>query len=452
MSKLAYYADMIGEHRARTPEGYLIARGVPISRTGWQQYRASELQPSGVPQIDSLSPNAVVNVYRDEADVFEPAAIASFEAKSVTKTHPPGFLTPDNDRQYAMGHAQKVREGGILPNGERFLSADLVIKDAQLIQYIENGLMDEISCGYTYKLVSMDDEHSPDISYRMTEIRGNHVAIVPSGRAGSHVKVLDAALPEEKENTNMEFKDFVDSIKQLGLRLVNDAESDTVNTQHKKDEEALELKNRTMDEEMKEKEEAMDKRVKDAEAKVEEVKKEAAKEKEAVDAKFKQLSDAFEEMKKEKEGKDAKCTCDAEEGEAHDAECPMFKKAEDSDLIPVATLPSSDIPKNPITGADALAIVDSLRKIKPLVADSGDKAAITAFNRAMDAAKRRKPVTDADYATILAAASVEGKDAKTQRERGNVHPINDAAPGSYEEGMRKFHRVDPMQWGKDKVQ
>jgi len=330
----AYTAERISPHRARTAEGYLIATGVPISRTGYQIYKAKDLQPSGVDEIDRMSPEAEVPIYRDGKDVFNPASMGTFEGKSITRNHPPdGLLNPDNDRQYAIGHVQKVRGPELLPDGESALIADLVFKDAQAIQYLENGLADELSCGYRYKLAPLENG---DYGWRMTQIVGNHVALVPRGRAGSFVKVLDAK-PEER-NTEMELKDVTDFFKSVGLRLApvaNDVESETVTTQKRKDEEALQLKNRVMDaEEEKKEKEAADKRMKDAEEKIEEVKKETAKTKEAVDALVKTVKDGFEEMKKEKKGEDAeKCTCGAKEGEEHGKDCAMAdKKAKDADV------------------------------------------------------------------------------------------------------------------------
>ena len=341
----------------------------------------------------------------------------------------------------------------------------------------------------------IEDEFSPNVTLRMTEIRGNHVAIVPSGRAGEYVKVLDAK-PTEQEGETMkeELAAIGTFFKDLGLRLVaedtagkititapsitvTDAESDTVAKQKEKDAEALKLKERTMDEDMKKEKEAADKRSKDAEEKadkaeeekkasdkrakdaeeeVEKVKKEAAKEKEAVDARFKKLLDASEKLieSKKTEGGDAgACTCGADDGEAHKSGCPQFKEeAKDSDLIPVATLPSKDIPKNPIPGADAKT-VEALRKLRPMIADAYskgliEKTAIDAFNNAMAAAKRSLPASAADYAALLHAAGVEGKDAKLARERSAAIPTGDAKPGQYEETMKKYHRQNPQDWGR----
>ena len=451
MAKIAYYADAIGEHRSITPEGFLLARDIPISRTGWQSYLAAELQrgEGTLPEIAKLNSNATVNVYRDPGDVFDPAALASFEGKSVTRNHPSGLLTAQNDRDHAIGHIQNVRKGDRLPDGEYSVIADILFKDQQAIQYLVNGAGSELSCGYTYKLVPMDDEHSPYTTYRMTEIRGNHVALVSSGRAGQYVRVLDAK-PEEGSNA-MEFKDFTEFFKTMGLRLAPaalDAESETVETQKKKDAEALQLKERTMDAEEKK---AMDKRMKDSEEKIEEVGKKAAETKEAVDALAKTIKDGFEEMKAKK-AEDGKCTCDAKEGEEHSKDCAMADKgAKDSDLIPTKTLSGEEIPKNPIPGADRM--VATLRKLRPIIADAYnagalDDDAVDTFNRVFKAAKGGKQANDADYAKVLAAASTVDKKAVENANGGHVVSANDEAmkPGAYQDMMKKFSRKNPSEW------
>ncbi len=172
---LAYYGTQISPHMTDTPEGYLICRDVPIARTGEMTYQAAELQLDG-------NPGRLVTVYRDEADVFDPAALASFEGKDVTSGHPAESVGPANHAAYSKGHVQNVRrESG-------YVMADLLIKDAALISDIRNGIVREVSCGYNCVY-----EPLPDGRYRQKEIRGNHVAVVPRGRAGREVAIKDSA-------------------------------------------------------------------------------------------------------------------------------------------------------------------------------------------------------------------------------------------------------------------
>ena len=177
---LAYYGTELSPNQTETWEGYLICRNVPIARTGTQQYLAHELQLEG-------DPERVIEVERREEDVFEDAAMASFEGKPVTDGHPPENVGPENFAAYARGHVQNVRrEGG-------HLVADLYINDPVLASEVQNRVKREVSCGYLCR-------YEPNgARYRQTHIRGNHVAVVPRGRAGHEVSIQDQAPPESKK-------------------------------------------------------------------------------------------------------------------------------------------------------------------------------------------------------------------------------------------------------------
>lgn len=176
---IAYYGARISPHMTRTPEGYLICHDVPINRTGDQEYNAGELQLDG-------DPERVVVVHRYPEDVFDPAALASFEGKDITQGHPPENLTPENQAAYSKGHIENVRRVG------DNTVADLYIKDPGLASDVENGVVREVSCGYLCDYVPDGD------GYRQQRIRGNHVAVVPRGRAGHDVAIKDAAREAEK--------------------------------------------------------------------------------------------------------------------------------------------------------------------------------------------------------------------------------------------------------------
>ncbi len=172
-----YYGSRISANQTVTPEGYLICLNVPIARTGIQQYLRSELELDG-------DPNALVDIMRTEDEVFSTATIASFEGKTVTGDHPPTGVNADNVTAYDCGHVQNVRRG----QGEEndLLIADLFITSKWLIEAIQNGRR-EVSCGY-------DCEYVQDESGQMFQrsIRGNHVAVVPAGRAGPRVAIKDS--------------------------------------------------------------------------------------------------------------------------------------------------------------------------------------------------------------------------------------------------------------------
>ena len=176
---IAYYGARISPHMTRTPEGFLICHDVPINRTGDQEYTAGELQLDG-------DPERVVVVHRYPEDVFDPAALASFEGKDITQGHPPENLTPENQAAYSKGHIENVRRVG------DNTVADLYIKDPGLASDVENGVVREVSCGY------LCDYVQDGAGYKQQRIRGNHVAVVPRGRAGHDVAIKDAAPEAEK--------------------------------------------------------------------------------------------------------------------------------------------------------------------------------------------------------------------------------------------------------------
>lgn len=173
-----YYGTEISPNQIETEEGYLICKNVPIARIGEMKYRARDL---------GLDGNKIVKVNRYEEDVFDPAAMASFEGKDVTDGHPPENLTPETVGLYSKGHIENVRRDG------DYLIADLHIKDANLINDIQNNIKREVSCGY--QCVYLEDGEN----FKQTQIRGNHVAVVPRGRAGHNVSIKDEEVQENQE-------------------------------------------------------------------------------------------------------------------------------------------------------------------------------------------------------------------------------------------------------------
>jgi hypothetical protein len=176
---IAYYGSQISPHLVDTPEGFLICKDVPIARTGPQDYLARELMLDG-------DPERLVTVQRHPEDVFEEATLASFEGKPICDGHPPENVSPENYAAYTKGHVQNVRRDG------DYIVADLYINDANLANEVRNNVKREVSCGYLCNYV-------PDgAGYKQSRIRGNHVAVVPKGRAGAAVAIKDAAPEAEK--------------------------------------------------------------------------------------------------------------------------------------------------------------------------------------------------------------------------------------------------------------
>lgn len=201
---LAYYGSTISEHIDKTPEGFLICRDVPINRTGPQTYLAHELGLDG-------DPDRAVMVYRLEEDVFAPAALASFEGKDITRGHPPEMLTAENQSGYSRGHLEHIRRVG------ENTVADLIIKDASLVSDVESGLLREVSCGYNCSFEPYLD------GYRQTNIIGNHVAVVPKGRAGHEVAIKDSAVERAEKGLKQMKKETKEALYRFFGLAANDA-------------------------------------------------------------------------------------------------------------------------------------------------------------------------------------------------------------------------------------
>lgn len=189
---LAYYGSQISPHLVDTPEGFLICKDVPIARTGPQDYLARELMLDG-------DPDRLITVQRHPEDVFEEATLASFEGKPICDGHPPENVSPENYAAYTKGHVQNVRRDG------DYIVADLYINDANLANEVRNNVKREVSCGYLCNYV-------PDgAGYKQSRIRGNHVAVVPKGRAGAAVAIHDTA-PEAEKGRNKPMSEFWKSV------------------------------------------------------------------------------------------------------------------------------------------------------------------------------------------------------------------------------------------------
>ncbi len=170
----------------RESDGALLA-DVRIARTGIQLYLGSEVDPDNE---HGLRDRAVVRVYRPGSEVFSEDTMKSAAHRPVTNDHPPGHMvTSENWKKHSVGNtADEVSAQGI------FLRVPLIVSDASAIADIEGGKR-EVSSGYTSELDFTAGRTPTGESYDAVQknIRINHIAIVHRGRAGSQVRIGDAA-------------------------------------------------------------------------------------------------------------------------------------------------------------------------------------------------------------------------------------------------------------------
>jgi hypothetical protein len=159
----------------RTNQGYLRCDAL-ITKTGVFAYR----QAGGTVRRELRLPE----------EVFKTDALGSFALAPLTNGHPPVMLTARNTAKYQVGSVVEPKMDG------DHVAAFVQITDADAIEAAEAGRR-QLSCGYTCNLetrsgVTQGIAGVPDgLHYDaiQRDIRGNHVALVDTARAGSTVQL-----------------------------------------------------------------------------------------------------------------------------------------------------------------------------------------------------------------------------------------------------------------------
>ena len=187
-----YCSAQISDKMRKTPEGFLVCQDVAITRVGELIYL-----PSEVP-IQNKGSSGYVTVERTNDDVFDAETMQSFEGKPLTMGHPSEFVGPHNWGSLAMGSLHNVRPGTGEAAGK--LVTDILITRDDAIKAVERKVnpLRQVSCGYDAEYIEIGPGRA-----RQTKIRGNHLALVPRGRAGPECAIFDSA-PEEPKMTAKE--------------------------------------------------------------------------------------------------------------------------------------------------------------------------------------------------------------------------------------------------------
>ena len=131
-----------------------------------------------------LQPDKVYRLFRDPVELERGAA--TFARLPILSEHVP--VTVDAPRPDLVVGAI----GSEITFTPPYLDADLCVWDATAIAGIETDKVRELSCAYRYVPVMEPGEFEGQAyDGRMTEIQGNHLALVEVGRAGSDVVVAD---------------------------------------------------------------------------------------------------------------------------------------------------------------------------------------------------------------------------------------------------------------------
>jgi hypothetical protein len=150
-----------------------------------------------IPGADALGlePDKVYMLLRDPAELEKGAS--TFNNIQLLDIHDP-VSADEPKKEITIGSTgtDAVFEAPYLRNS-------LVIWDAEAIKRIESKETQELSCAYRYVPVMEPGAYEGEqYDGRMTQIVGNHVALVAQGRAGPDVVVGDSALPSRSSTLN----------------------------------------------------------------------------------------------------------------------------------------------------------------------------------------------------------------------------------------------------------
>lgn len=186
---ISYFGTRISDNIIHNEnDGTIVCKNAVIARTGFQEYLGKELPAEELKDIGmKVYDDDKVSVYRSPDEVFSRATISSFEGKPLTCGHPKSLLDINTIADHQCGHVQNVRKGpDALPTGDWPLIGDVLVTDADAIQQILSGQLRELSCGYNFHIKKEGNQ------ILQVDMLGNHVALVESGRAGPHAKIVDS--------------------------------------------------------------------------------------------------------------------------------------------------------------------------------------------------------------------------------------------------------------------
>lgn len=168
-----------GTKRVVDEDGFLRVPGVIAKADNVQRYTAGELGLDG-------DPRRIVALYRPVEEVTKSAS--TFARKPITNNHPRGrWVTPDNWSGLGVGDT-----GDSVAMEGTNMVADLIFRDGKSIRDLQSGKVG-LSNGYKFRFDDTRKSTPSGVAVDgwMTDIRGNHVALVERGRGGPECVVAD---------------------------------------------------------------------------------------------------------------------------------------------------------------------------------------------------------------------------------------------------------------------
>lgn len=168
------------------PEGSWMVQKMELTDEGYLTGRAIATNVGVFPYI--MDDGSVLYELRAPEEVFHPDSVKTLEKALMTNNHPVVLVDAENSKELQVGFTGDVRQD------QYHLAPSITITDKDAVQDVMDGKRG-LSCGYTADVV-MESGNWMGIHYDATQknIRYNHLAIVPKGRAGDAAKLkLDSA-------------------------------------------------------------------------------------------------------------------------------------------------------------------------------------------------------------------------------------------------------------------
>ena len=207
--KYALTFDSTPSVRTKDENGFLHVALTPISKATVNPYLGKEIEGS---KEHGFEPDKIYYGLRDPDELEKGAG--TFNGLPLLLEHHP--TDAENlPKEWVVGSM-----GTDAVFEKPYLKNSLTVTDAQAIQYIEDGTAKEISCSYRFTPDFTAGEYIESdgskvhYDFIMRDIKGNHVALVPEGRAGHDVKVADGIdavkyIANEERRSNMPIDDFI---------------------------------------------------------------------------------------------------------------------------------------------------------------------------------------------------------------------------------------------------
>jgi hypothetical protein len=170
-----------------------LLKNMAIGRSGVYLYTRKELTGLGIHEIpDKYAKDAIFSVYRPAAVLA--ANLDKFASQPLTDRHPQGeWVTPDNSKRLMKGwggDSVTVENS----NDEIIIRSSVNLVDRDVIKAYDSGVRD-VSPGYIASFSWREGETKQGERYQivMDDIESvNHLALVPEGRGGPTVRIMDS--------------------------------------------------------------------------------------------------------------------------------------------------------------------------------------------------------------------------------------------------------------------